>query len=194
MATYTIFATDGGIAATGLTPTVTHIRGADGTAAGISAPTVEEIDSVNAPGHYRFAAVPTKRTVLTVDLGAGLANAERYVPLTIDPSDFSASETRLARLDTDIAAQVWNALASSFSTSNSMGMLLRIIAGLSHRNYRVVPTYNDNREVTAATIKLYPSSADTDADTNAFATFTISATYADAGNGDVMTLFKAKGP
>ena len=194
METYTIFATDSGTPATGLTPTITHMRGADGTAAGISVPAVAEIDAINAPGWYRFSASPTKRTVLTVDLGASLADAERYVPMTIDPSDFAASETRLARLDTDIAAQVWNALASSFSTANSMGMLLRIIAGLSHRNYRVTPTYNDSREVTAATIKLYPSSADTDADTNAFATFTVSATYADAGNGDVMTLFKAKGP
>ena len=62
---YTVFITSSGAPATGLTPTIAALRGADGTAPGIATPTVSEVDAVYAPGWYAFEATPTKTCVVT---------------------------------------------------------------------------------------------------------------------------------
>jgi len=52
------------------------------------------------------------------------------------------------------------------------------ILGLSQENYRIFsPTYDARSNLLSGTVKIYPTAADVDADTNAIATYSITATY-----------------
>ena len=70
--------------------------------------------------------------------------------------------------------------------------LIRVL-GLSQENYKIFnPTYvtkNNQACMTSATIKIYPTPADVDADTNAIAEYTVTATF---DNSARMTNYKVK--
>jgi hypothetical protein len=56
--------------------------------------------------------------------------------------------------------------------------ILRRALGLGMENYRIFsPVYDTNGNMTTATIKIYPSASDCDADTNVTATYTVTSTY-----------------
>lgn len=166
--------------ATGLTPTVTTWRQMDGSAAGIAAPAVVEASAANAPGWYTISVTDLPvRLMVTLDGGAGLPAATRYVDLVIDPSDDAITEDRLANLGTPIHAQVWGALAATYTNPATMGGLLRVIAGLAQWHHRVFVTGRTaDGQVNAATLKVYPTAADVDTDTNELATITVTGQYA----------------
>jgi len=107
MARYSVQYTNAGVPQTGLSPTVTW-RYEDGSGSPGAAPTVNELDAVNAPGWYYFDASPTKKIVVTVDGTATVPNAERYVGMVISQDDYATTEARLAVLDTAIADHVWD--------------------------------------------------------------------------------------
>jgi hypothetical protein len=57
-------------------------------------------------------------------------------------------------------------------------MLVKRIGGLCQENYRIFnPTYDSHNNMTSATIKIYPTAADVDANTNAIASYTVNASY-----------------
>lgn len=89
-----------------------------------------------------------------------------------------------------VADAVWDELISEHSNVGSFAELIKRIAGLCQENYRIFnPTYNNRGELTAGTIKIYPSASDVDADTNAIAQYSISATY---NSQNKMTSYKVK--
>ena len=56
--------------------------------------------------------------------------------------------------------------------------MLRRALGLGQENYRIFsPVYDSNGNMTTATIKIYPSASDCEADTNVTATYTVTSTY-----------------
>ena len=66
---------------------------------------------------------------------------------------------------------------------------LNRLLGLSQENYRIFdPVYDGKSNLTSATIKIYPSASDVDADTNEIAEYEIIATY----TGIRMTGYKVK--
>ncbi len=59
---------------------------------------------------------------------------------------------------------------------------IKRLLGLNQENWRIFDTsYDSSYNLTSATIKIYSSKADCDADTNALATYTVSASYVDQG-------------
>jgi len=82
----------------------------------------------------------------------------------------------------DRAADVWDATAIDHATSGSMGMLLRIMAGLTHNNFRIEnPVYSGSR-MTSCDLVVYPTAADASAKTNALQTISVTCTYDTDGN------------
>jgi hypothetical protein len=79
-----------------------------------------------------------------------------------------------------VAQAVWDELVAGAGSSSFRDMMKRI-AGLCQENYRIFnPTYiikNNQSCMTSATIKIYSTSADVDADTNAIAEYTVTATF-----------------
>ncbi len=71
--------------------------------------------------------------------------------------------------------------------------MVKRILGLSQENYRIFnPIYvtkNQQRCMTSATVKIYPTSADCEADTNVLSEYEITATFA---NDATMTSYKTK--
>lgn len=68
--------------------------------------------------------------------------------------------------------------------------VVKRILGLSQENYRIFnPVYDNRKNMTAGTIKIYPTSVDVDTDTNVLAEYLISATY---DNKNQMTSYKVK--
>lgn len=65
--------------------------------------------------------------------------------------------------------------------------LLRVI-GLTHENYRVLSPVYTAGKLTSATLKIYPTAADVDTDTNAIAEYAMTATFV----GDEMTSYRVK--
>jgi archaellum component FlaC len=56
--------------------------------------------------------------------------------------------------------------------------ILRRALGLAQENYKIIsPVYDSNGNMTTATIKIYPSASDCDADTNVTATYNVISTY-----------------
>lgn len=91
---------------------------------------------------------------------------------------------------TQIADAVWDELVSGHTTTGSFAELIKKIAGLCKENYRIIsPSYDTSDNMTSATIKIYPSASDVDADTNVIATYNVTATY-DGQNR--MTGYKVK--
>lgn len=79
---YIVYASVGGTPVTGLTPTVDKFaKVSDGTT--VSAPTVTEVSSTNAPGFYKFSYDPATPAVGRVDLGTGNTyDGGRYIPVS----------------------------------------------------------------------------------------------------------------
>lgn len=79
---YRVYASSGGSPVTGLSPTLTLAKLADGTAVS-SPPTVFQLSSTNAPGWYVFDYDPAAsgQAVGRVDLGNGNFDAGRYIPV-----------------------------------------------------------------------------------------------------------------
>jgi hypothetical protein len=97
-----------------------------------------------------------------------------------------------------IADAVLDEVMSGHTTPGTLGKLLNDqadilarILGLNQENYRLKnPTYSDHN-LTSATMVIYPSKTDADNDTNATATYTLSAAY--DGNGDLTDYVVTKG-
>ena len=78
---------------------------------------------------------------------------------------------------------VWDELTVGHSPANSFGELINRVKGLSQENYRIFnPTYDANKNLTSATIKIYDSAGDCNNDYNPLATYTVTATYDSNGN------------
>jgi len=67
-------------------------------------------------------------------------------------------------------------LATSLEISTLTTLIERIL-GLSQENYRITSTIYDGDLLTNATIKIYPTKADCEADTNAIAIYKMFATF-----------------
>lgn len=82
-----------------------------------------------------------------------------------------------------IATAVWAALVASNQSVGSFGQAVTIMQALQHRNWRFVGgTYSGTPpRLTAATLKLYPTKADADADTNAILSQAFTASYDGSG-------------
>jgi len=89
-----------------------------------------------------------------------------------------------------IADKVWEELGSEHTNIGSFGLIVQKILGLSQENYRIFsPIYDSNGNMTTATIKIYPSASDCEADTNVTATYTVTSTY---DNNHRMATYKVK--
>lgn len=70
--------------------------------------------------------------------------------------------------------------------NQSIQTLVSRVLGLTQENFRIFsPVHDSNNNLTSATIKIYPSKTDTDADTNIIDTYSMNATY--DGNGNIAT-------
>jgi len=75
-------------------------------------------------------------------------------------------------------------------TGTTLDALIKRILGMSQENFIISsPSFTDGN-MTQCTVKIYPSHADADADTNVVATYTVTATY--DGNGDLATYKSVK--
>ena len=159
MITITSFFTDNGTPKTGLAPTIS-IRRADTHALVVTWDTMTEVG--DGWYKYNFNGDETLDYLVVCDGGTALTTAERYT--------FGGS---------DINPHLIN-----------MNDKVNRILGLSQENYKIInPVYDDQNNLSAGTIKIYPSAADLDADTNAIASYQIIATH-DA-NG-LVTEYKVK--
>jgi hypothetical protein len=80
---YVVFFSNGGVPATGLTPSIIAYKKVSDGSEVASPPTITEIGV----GFYKFTATPGEALVVQVDGGAGLANADRYKVMQITPHD-----------------------------------------------------------------------------------------------------------
>jgi len=145
------FFTDNGSPKTGLTPTI-EIRRADTGAVIVNWATMTEVGT----GWYKYDFTSIDETLeylITCDGGTSLTTAERYT--------FAGTELKSHLIPLKEA-------------------LARIL-GLTQENFRIVSstyvTINEQECLTSATIKIYPSASDVDADTNSIATYSLTATY-----------------
>lgn len=104
MGQYNIYFSNAGVPAAGLTPTISWLN-YDGSSVGAAGPTVNETDAAAMPGWYNFSASPTQDIILTIDAGATIPNAERYIAMTITADDFAITEARLANLDAAVSSR-----------------------------------------------------------------------------------------
>ena len=73
---------------------------------------------------------------------------------------------------------LWDVLGDGSVTLTDLGSQIGRILGLTHENFGFLnQVYDGNNNLISATVKLYPSRADTLADTNATHQYTITATY-----------------
>ena len=90
----------------------------------------------------------------------------------------------------DYKADVSNLATEANATSNrnALETLTKRILGLTQENFRIFsPIYDTNKDLTSATIKIYPSKTDTEDDTNPIAIYKMTATYSEA---NIMTSYK----
>lgn len=88
--------------------------------------------------------------------------------------DLTPVLTAIADLDADVAT-----LTSDVAV---IGASVTRLLGLSQENYRIVnQTYDANNKLTTASIRLFGSKADTDANTNPIAIYAVAATYDSQG-------------
>jgi hypothetical protein len=73
---------------------------------------------------------------------------------------------------------IWDVLGDGTTSISDMGLDMKRMLGLAQENYRVTgQTYDANNNLISGVIKLYPTKADVEADTNPFETYVIAATY-----------------
>ena len=147
--------TDSGTPKTGLTPTI-DVWEPDGTHL-INSVNMDEVGG----GFYKYTFAvydESEDYCMRADGGSVLSNYERYVQATNEiPSNLKTIQDYTTR-----------------------------ILGLSQENYRIsdssYTTYNKVSQLTSATIKIYESASDCEADINEIATYSIAATYDRNGN------------
>ena len=163
-----------GVPVTGLTPTITWIY-TDGSAVGGGIPAVAQLSASEAPGVYWYdpAPEPSGGKDIAVTVASGGAPESAFHIIT--PDDFALTEARLAQLDSPIPDQVWDALATTLTTTGSIGLLMRILIGTAGRVNEVAdtPSYDGQGKLVSATRRLYPTKADAKAKTNQFAELTL---------------------
>ena len=87
-------------------------------------------------------------------------------------------------------AQNYRCVENLGGISPELEEVIRQTLGLSQSNYRILnPQYDRKNNLVGGIIKIYPTAADVDADTNEIATYNIIATYDDSAN---MTSYKVK--
>lgn len=87
-----------------------------------------------------------------------------------------------------VADSVWEEPLSGHSPEDSAANMIKRILGLSHENFRVLNGAHDgDGNLISADIKVYPSRADADANTNSIATYAMTATFSGPGK---MTSYK----
>ncbi|MBN1467737.1 MAG: hypothetical protein JW924_03345 [Fusobacteriaceae bacterium] len=144
------FFTDNGEPKTGLTPTI-QIRRTDTGAVVINWATMIEVGT----GWYKyeFTEDESLQYLVVCDGGIALTTAERYT--------FAGTELQ--------------------SHLTPLEEIIKRILGLTQENFRILDatyeTINEQECLKTATIKIYPSASDVDTDTNAIATYSLTATY-----------------
>lgn len=85
----------------------------------------------------------------------------------------------------DVQTSILRISSHDFDT---IGNMTTRILGLSHEHFRVLNGAHDtDGNLTSATVKIYPTKTDADADTNAIAVYAVTATFSGPGK---MTAFK----
>lgn len=157
MITIASFFTNNGTPQEGLTPVITILEVATGNVVvpGESGDVMTELSG----GWYKydFNGDETKDYTITCDGGASLTTADRYT--------FAGTEIKS-------------------NLSDIEALIIRIL-GLSQENYRTFDeqyqTIKGNSYLTGAKIRIYPSAADVNADTNYISSYTVAATYDSQG-------------
>jgi hypothetical protein len=79
---------------------------------------------------------------------------------------------------TDAVNIMSNEVNDMFIAVNNLDAQIKRILGLVQENFRIVDhVYNSDNTLASATIKIYPTDGDCDADTNAIATYNMTALY-----------------
>lgn len=150
----TVFFQDAGAPAVGLTPTI-DVWNSGGTLV-VNGSSMTEV----AGGFYYFnfsSYDESQDYFIRADAGPSLALTDRYVATTNE------------------VGQVTNQLTVQDTN-------LSYILGLVQSNFRMTnQSYDGNGNMTSATITIYPTAADVDAQTNAIASYAVSATYGGTG-------------
>jgi hypothetical protein len=144
--------TSAGVPQLGLSPTI-DVWNANTATHDVSGQPMAEIDG----GFYSYAFAgydATKDYTIRCDGTSALPDSERY--------SYSTNEVQ--------------------KSTDALSTLITRVLGLSQENFRMMSTTYVANKLTDATLKTYPSAIDANADTNAIASYTISATY--DGNGD----------
>jgi len=93
-----------------------------------------------------------------------------------DLNDADVSNLALENTVQEILVSIGEISTGGLTTEQDA--MLRRALGLGQENYRIFsPVYDANGNMTTATIKIYPSASDCEADTNVTATYTVTSTY-----------------
>jgi hypothetical protein len=119
--------------------------------------------------------------------GAGFVSGTDSLKALSD--DFSTNITGPVALQTQLAdpggtqnapvgVGLWDVLGDGSVTLPDLSDSIGRILGLTHENFALTDqVYDGDNNLTSATVKLYPSKADAEADTNVSSEYTITATY-----------------
>lgn len=119
--------------------------------------------------------------------GAGFASGTDSLKVLSD--DFTTNITGPVALQTQLAdpggtqlapagVGLWDVLGDGSATLTGVDTKITRLLGLTHENFAILnQVYDSNNNLISATVRLYPSKADTQADTNATEEYTITATY-----------------
>jgi len=193
------FFLDKGVPKTGLSPTI-DVWEDDGTQV-VTAQAMTEI----AGGFYKYDFAgydESKDYCIRADGGVALAVNDRYVfntnevgQVTEDLTDVKGTgfvkdtdSLRQVRPETDKISDVkteTDKIAAVKAQTDKIPKLL----GLAFENYKLYDqAYDANKNLTSAKIRIYPTAADLEADTNKTAEYLISVTF----SAGLCTLFKVK--
>lgn len=122
-----------------------------------------------------------------VTLGASCVGGEFYVEgvgTLFNESGMTVKENHL----------IWDEQESYHRIEGSTGESAAISKGLAHHNFILDTTvYSPSGVMTSGRIRLFPTAADTDSETNAFKTITLEGTAKAAPDDDKVDTFKGKG-
>jgi hypothetical protein len=169
-----------GVPATGLTPRINIWR--DSGVLLINSALMTEI----AGGFYKYDFTTyddSLNYVFRADGGTILLNEDRYA--------FGSNEAGQVTSGISlIPDRVWDESTAGHNLTNSFAELVKRISGLCQDNYAVLnPTHDKFNNLTSGIIRIYPTAADVDNDTNAIASFQINAAYNSKGQ---LTSYKVK--